>query len=184
MLKLGRNDVCHCGSGRKYKKCCIELDREEERRLAAAQASGGLQSYADIERLLDQELVWEAPSYGELARELAKQMKEGYTPAQISLALFMWKEYTDANKPSFRKSGVYCAALEYLICEIQSIPSSKAELAEKYSVSVSTLSKKCTELTSFFMEQYAELQAEQPEAAATDDAENAEQLQQEELVKA
>lgn len=26
MLKLGRNDPCPCGSGKKYKKCCI--DRE------------------------------------------------------------------------------------------------------------------------------------------------------------
>lgn len=22
MAKIGRNDVCHCGSGRKFKKCC------------------------------------------------------------------------------------------------------------------------------------------------------------------
>ena len=26
--KLGRNDPCHCGSGRKYKRCCFEKDRE------------------------------------------------------------------------------------------------------------------------------------------------------------
>lgn len=26
MEKLGRNDPCHCGSGKKYKKCCIEAD--------------------------------------------------------------------------------------------------------------------------------------------------------------
>jgi SEC-C motif-containing protein len=23
---LGRNEPCHCGSGRKYKKCCLEKD--------------------------------------------------------------------------------------------------------------------------------------------------------------
>lgn len=28
MSKLGRNDPCHCGSGKKYKKCCIEKDAE------------------------------------------------------------------------------------------------------------------------------------------------------------
>ena len=22
-VKIGRNDVCPCGSGRKYKKCCL-----------------------------------------------------------------------------------------------------------------------------------------------------------------
>ncbi len=33
MKKLGRNEPCHCGSGRKYKKCCLRKD-EEKRRLA------------------------------------------------------------------------------------------------------------------------------------------------------
>lgn len=27
--KLGRNQPCHCGSGRKYKKCCFETDRKK-----------------------------------------------------------------------------------------------------------------------------------------------------------
>jgi len=32
----GRNDPCHCGSGSKYKKCCLETD--EAARVAAAAA--------------------------------------------------------------------------------------------------------------------------------------------------
>lgn len=28
MNKLGRNDKCHCGSGKKYKKCCLEKDKQ------------------------------------------------------------------------------------------------------------------------------------------------------------
>lgn len=28
--KIGRNEPCHCGSGKKYKRCCINKDREEE----------------------------------------------------------------------------------------------------------------------------------------------------------
>lgn len=27
MSKIGRNDPCPCGSGRKYKHCCIDRDR-------------------------------------------------------------------------------------------------------------------------------------------------------------
>lgn len=27
-MKIGRNDVCHCGSGKKYKKCCLDADAE------------------------------------------------------------------------------------------------------------------------------------------------------------
>lgn len=29
--KIGRNDPCPCGSGKKYKKCCIDKDRNEMR---------------------------------------------------------------------------------------------------------------------------------------------------------
>ena len=35
-MKLGRNAPCHCGSGKKYKKCCLEKDEAEQR--AAPQA--------------------------------------------------------------------------------------------------------------------------------------------------
>lgn len=27
--KVGRNDTCHCGSGKKYKKCCLDNDKLE-----------------------------------------------------------------------------------------------------------------------------------------------------------
>ena len=36
MAKTGRNDPCHCGSGKKYKRCCEEKD--EAASSAAAQA--------------------------------------------------------------------------------------------------------------------------------------------------
>lgn len=29
--KIGRNDPCYCGSGKKYKKCCLERDRKQNR---------------------------------------------------------------------------------------------------------------------------------------------------------
>ena len=34
-MKLGRNDKCHCNSGKKYKKCCLRTDQAlaEERAL-------------------------------------------------------------------------------------------------------------------------------------------------------
>lgn len=30
MVKLQRNDLCHCGSGLKYKKCCLFEDQKEQ----------------------------------------------------------------------------------------------------------------------------------------------------------
>ena len=41
MADLGRNDPCHCGSGRKYKQCCLAKDEAREREaraMAAAEA--------------------------------------------------------------------------------------------------------------------------------------------------
>ena len=38
---LGRNDPCHCGSGRKYKQCCLDKDEaalREARAKAQAEA--------------------------------------------------------------------------------------------------------------------------------------------------
>jgi hypothetical protein len=35
---LGRNDPCHCGSGRKYKHCCLDKD-EAAARAASADAA-------------------------------------------------------------------------------------------------------------------------------------------------
>jgi hypothetical protein len=29
-MKVGRNQPCHCGSGRRYKHCCLEKDQAKE----------------------------------------------------------------------------------------------------------------------------------------------------------
>ena len=42
MAKPGRNDPCHCGSGNKYKKCCLAKDEAVEREgMAEAQVRRG-----------------------------------------------------------------------------------------------------------------------------------------------
>jgi hypothetical protein len=37
-MKLGRNDPCHCGSGKKYKVCCLAKDEAKERTARAKAA--------------------------------------------------------------------------------------------------------------------------------------------------
>lgn len=45
MAKTGRNDPCPCGSGRKYKVCCLKKDKEaEHERLARAAAESAAQA--------------------------------------------------------------------------------------------------------------------------------------------
>ena len=38
VVRPGRNEPCHCGSGRKYKQCCLDKD-ESEARIAYAKAA-------------------------------------------------------------------------------------------------------------------------------------------------
>lgn len=47
MAKTGRNDPCSCGSGQKYKRCC--LPREEVAEHAAALAAATTSSMADVD---------------------------------------------------------------------------------------------------------------------------------------
>lgn len=35
-MKLGRNDPCRCGSGKKYKRCCSPIDERRDREYRAA----------------------------------------------------------------------------------------------------------------------------------------------------
>ena len=64
--RTGRNDPCHCGSGKKYKNCCYDKDRE---RLQQSSEVAGLtrkELRASPERHLTQErleraTIWIAP---------------------------------------------------------------------------------------------------------------------------
>ncbi len=54
MAKTGRNDPCPCGSGRKYKVCCLKKDDEAEherlKRAAAASAAEAAETASKNER--------------------------------------------------------------------------------------------------------------------------------------
>ena len=52
MINLGRNDPCHCGSGKKYKKC--HLDADQRSRAGIRQSQPGSESpaaFADVKNL-------------------------------------------------------------------------------------------------------------------------------------
>ena len=55
MAKPGRNDPCPCGSGNKYKACCLPRDEAAERdRLAAEQAGREARAEARREALREE----------------------------------------------------------------------------------------------------------------------------------
>jgi tetratricopeptide (TPR) repeat protein len=51
--KIGRNDPCHCGSGKKYKRCCLEEDQEGERFVREATAAALAAEQAEEEEFYE-----------------------------------------------------------------------------------------------------------------------------------
>ncbi len=48
--KTGRNDPCPCGSGLKYKRCCLEKDQAAEHALLAQAAAAAAEAAAATEQ--------------------------------------------------------------------------------------------------------------------------------------
>jgi len=59
MAKPGRNEPCPCGSGKKYKRCCLEKDEAAERTFAVAAPSP-------------------SGKLGNITAEIAKRLAAGY----------------------------------------------------------------------------------------------------------
>jgi tetratricopeptide (TPR) repeat protein len=53
--KTGRNDPCPCGSGLKYKRCCLEKDQAAEHEQFARAAEAATAQRKEIEAFLDRE---------------------------------------------------------------------------------------------------------------------------------
>ena len=55
MPKTGRNDPCHCGSGQKYKHCCLQKDQAAEHTALLAAAAAKAQGGKELDAFLEQE---------------------------------------------------------------------------------------------------------------------------------
>jgi tetratricopeptide (TPR) repeat protein len=63
MSKVGRNDACPCGSGKKYKRCCLERIEAEEllsRQQAEAERLREEREFLDEEEEVHEEILREA----------------------------------------------------------------------------------------------------------------------------
>lgn len=81
-MKLGRNDPCHCGSGKKYKACCLAKDESKER---AAREKAAQTAPLDA-----------APAEAASARELRKEQRHAAQP---------WKR--QANTRGFQRVNAF-----------------------------------------------------------------------------
>jgi hypothetical protein len=85
---LGRNDPCHCGSGRKYKQCCLAKD-EADARAARAKA-------------LDEAPAPAAQTEG----EAGTPAPEAPAPPSRQRSFQPWKKQSATNTHGFQRMSV------------------------------------------------------------------------------
>lgn len=147
MKKLGRNDSCHCSSGLKYKKCCLNKDE------AANVTRIGAEQPSSLVDMIDHVLQWPNELHRLIAHHFIKNTEGLYESEQVQSLLVAWNAYALAEVPVSKKLGVYPSALEYMLCQIYEYEVTQSELADKYGVSVATLSQRSGQLFDFMTTQ-------------------------------
>jgi len=163
LSKVGRNDLCPCGSGKKYKKCCLDkqssavesvlrlISTEQSVQEASVQPESKL-TLTKLKKMVARELKWEHPAHEQLALQLIEDMRDQYERELILEALVLWNGYSRQTRPTVKKTGSFCAAIEYLLSEEYGFNVSKSELAVKYEVTTATISRKVNEMFNYIEE--------------------------------
>ncbi|UVI30681.1 YecA family protein [Paenibacillus spongiae] len=148
MQKLGRNEPCYCGSGIKYKRCCLNKNATN---LAVPAAIVPEAAPADpsIPDLINEQLAWENETYQQTAMNLYEQTQDLYPADEVGQAIRLWNDYSKAEQPVIKKAGVFPAALEQCICAMNGHEVTKSQLADKYDVSVATITQRANQIMSF-----------------------------------
>jgi tetratricopeptide (TPR) repeat protein len=88
MAKIGRNDLCSCGSGKKYKRCCMANDEAAARENLAAVTTGIAAAQHDPHLCDDCNEQLDAAANAVLALIDARQFAAAEQAAQEVLARF------------------------------------------------------------------------------------------------
>ncbi len=113
--KIGRNEPCPCGSGKKYKKCCLAKDEERARQAAAAQLLNQQQPHPG-------ELSSnEDPSSGRAVEEdqnCPLLLEEPEVPAELKSKLDrLWTEFEAVPRPAAVQMDEFLSQLLSLASE-------------------------------------------------------------------
>jgi hypothetical protein len=86
---VGRNDPCYCGSGKKYKKCCIGKDEAAERKVLEANweksaAEAKEQAEKDAKENKGTKETPAAPAKHTGFKQSARQQHPAFIPGQVS----------------------------------------------------------------------------------------------------
>jgi len=106
MWKVGRNDPCPCGSGKKYKRCCIERVEAEQRaeraRAAHEQAQRSEAVTEAVGRLVEESRALEEAD--RLAEESEQLIKDGWLDEAEVVAQRLRAEFVE-DPVGFERQG-------------------------------------------------------------------------------
>jgi len=86
VLKIGRNAPCPCGSGKKYKKCCIDKPIKDVLSKSVSRCFEGFLTYEEVNVIGTPEIIQQLKSFGIPFEEDAflKDIKRFYSAQQLS----------------------------------------------------------------------------------------------------
>lgn len=171
MRNVGRNDPCPCGSGKKYKKCC--LHREEQLSLTSLEPDffqGPEENdYSDVNSVkeLIESTQWTNILYQKVAESIAASMDDEYPQDVICFAIDCWAIYSTQAEPIIRKLNTILASIEYFIATVLAIEGvTQSSLSKKYGVSATTISRRYQEIDEVLFDQIGSMQPN-PRSTAT-----------------
>lgn len=96
------------------------------------------------------DFAWTEPYYKAEAELLFEKMRKEYFPFEIIEAFHIWHEFSSNEAPVYRKKGTWAAAAEYTVIYLNSISyKTQQDTAQKYNVSVNTISRNYSRLLDF-----------------------------------
>lgn len=162
MGNIGRNNPCHCGSGKKYKKCC--LHREEQLSLTSLEPDifQGPEEYdySDVNSVkeLIESTQWTNIQYKKVAESIVASMSDEYPQDVICFAIDCWVIYSTEAHPIIRKVNTILAPIEYFIATTLGINGvTQSSLSKKYGVSATTISRRYQEIDEVLFDQIENL---------------------------
>ena len=86
MSKTGRNSICPCGSGKKYKKCCIDKPDQVSIGESVSRYLNSFWEYEEVNEMKTGEIIQRLESMGIMfnADTFIKEVEEFYSAEQLS----------------------------------------------------------------------------------------------------
>jgi len=107
MAKIGRNDRCPCGSGKKYKQCCLAKDEKAARAAAPPPPTAHRQAPADFMDYAD--LADEADELTEASNAVVDMVHAGDLEAAERAAHDLLQRFPEVHD-GYDRLGMVCEA--------------------------------------------------------------------------